>query len=122
MATTYYKVLNRRGCGPIEGRLRYSLPASRVFGDPKPGMWHTVVGDLRMCSNGLHIVTAANIEHWLGTRSPASRFRGRRLFVVELPKGVERRRDKLKHCVRTLRLVREIKRGSPEWIALGLAC
>lgn len=49
--TTYYKVLkNGRSCSG--GKMTWSLPK-----DGEPGRWHEVDGDLKQCSNGLHLTS-----------------------------------------------------------------
>jgi hypothetical protein len=113
----YYKVLTEKGQGPFS-MATFSLPylhtiyPSRVIA----GQWHTVVGELQQCQNGLHVTTPKSIFSWY------RRGRGYRVFAVGLPPQVERARtnDRTKAVFRTIRLTREVMPGSPEWLLLGL--
>ncbi len=116
----YYKVLKQNGSPRVQGGPRWSLPGRYKrrrggFSELRVGLWHTVVGDLVPCKNGLHIVTAAYVKHWHEPKC--------RVFEVELPKGVEKKRHgrqgNRKIIVRTARLIREVQKGSPEWVAFG---
>ncbi len=62
-----FKVLNADGSA-IYGRGSWPLPD----GD-RPGEWLESVGDVRLCSNGLHFCTADHLMDWLGPR----------IFVIE---------------------------------------
>lgn len=51
----WYKVLDLDGKSCQGGTLTWSLPRQEKTGEWKPGKWHEVDGELRQCSNGLHL-------------------------------------------------------------------
>jgi hypothetical protein len=121
MTTKYYKALTHDGKGPFEKTTKFSLPTRRG-GVLKPGLWHTVVGPLKMCRNGIHVATTRSIRRWgPNTEHGYPAHLDRRVFQVEVLKGTQRIRGPYKICVRTMRVLREVHRESDEWIALGLA-
>ncbi len=115
----YYKVLRRTGVPLVKAKNgRWSLPTNH-----RPGLWHTVFGSIIACRNGLHLATRQSVGYWCrGYGHPNTN----RVFVAEVPKGTDKvckSKDsgkQTKIVVRTCRLVREVRRGSAEWITLGL--
>lgn len=113
----YYKILLANGKAPLSGA-QWSLPTRKPKWSPaKPGMWHTVPGPLKMCSNGLHLVSVPEqIRYWLRLEWGRTRTT-RRLFLAEVDGKATRSGygSSRKYLVRTARLVREIKKGTKEW-------
>ena len=93
---TFYKVTTRKGYAPhLPSEVpiyKWSLPSGG-----KPGDWHEVKGDIRTCSNGLHLTT--DPMRWLKP--------GYRIFVAEHSGMVGQARDD-KQAFQKVRLVREV--------------
>jgi len=96
MADDYVKVLvNGRSCHG--GDLDYSLPTQSEDGEWTPGDWHEVDGEIRVCTNGLHI-----------TNDPAAWWHpGAEAYGVEYEGDTDARGDD-KIAVRRLRLTRKL--------------
>ena len=86
----YYKVL-LDGKSFHGGEFEWSLPKNG-----KPGKWHSVVGDLRMCLHGFHLTD--NPQKWWN--------RDAKCYEVEYKDALQPNEDKI--CVRKVRLVKEL--------------
>ena len=86
----YYKVL-LDGKSFHGGGFEWSLPKNG-----KPGKWHSVVGDLRMCLHGFHLTD--NPQKWWD--------RNAKCYEVEYKDALQPNEDKI--CVRKVRLVKEL--------------
>ena len=86
----YYKVL-LDGKWFHGGDFQWSLPENG-----KPGKWHSVEGDLKMCERGFHLTD--NPQKWWD--------RNAKCYEDEYKDALEPQDDKI--CVRKVRLVREL--------------
>ena len=86
----YYKVL-LDGKSFHGGDFEWSLPENG-----KPGKWHSVKGDLKMCERGFHLTD--NPQKWWD--------RTAKCYEVEYKDALAPQDDKI--CVRKVRLVREL--------------
>ena len=86
----YYKVL-LDGKSFHGGGFEWSMPKNG-----KPGKWHSVKGDLKMCERGFHLTD--NPQNWWD--------RNAKCYEVEYKDALEPKDDKI--CVRKVRLVREL--------------
>lgn len=117
---TFYKWTTWNGEGPYSHSSRFGKAFQFDLPVKGPGKWHTVKGALRMCSNGFHFVSADSVRYWKPMMGSPS---CDRLFVVEVKSPYK---DRNKHAVkkafkgvcRSIRLAREIKKGSREWAKL----
>jgi hypothetical protein len=95
-----YKVLDEHGRSHGHGgasQMQWSLPKNG-----KPGDWHVVKGDVKLCGNGLHVTDRP--EHWYKD--------GCRVFEVEAEIVDTRFGDRESKAVaKRVRLVREIAIG-----------
>lgn len=106
----FYKILSSDGRAILANHEQYSLPRQIANWNGTvsfdSGLWHTVQGRLKPCINGLHLV-----------RTPRQVFAhmndGRRVFVAEAAGTVIKCEHK--YVARSVRLVREVLRGTPEW-------
>ena len=89
-AEKWYKVL-LNGESFHGGSMKWSLPDGNI-----PGEWHEVYGDLRFCSQGLHVTN--DPAHWFSL--------GARVYLTECEGLVKKEHDKA--CFRRVRLLREL--------------
>ena len=91
-----YKILES-GKSCHGGNLQWSLP------NGKPGNWHEVVGDLNMCSNGIHL-----------TDKPAKWFRWNcSIYEAKYEGEILWDKNESKYCARKVRLIKEVP--APDW-------
>lgn len=96
----WYKVTHPDGTALYKYKFRYHLPKNG-----RPGKWHIHTFHLFMCSSGFHVTQRPGC--WANSDS--------RLFRVEATgfrKGVP---SPKKMVCRSMRLVKEIKRGTVLW-------
>ena len=74
--------------------MTWSLPQGK-----RPGKWHRVTGELRICSNGLHVTNKPVI--WFDERC------GNEVYEVEI-RGERQDEGDDKLCVRSVRLLRRL--------------
>lgn len=97
MTEKLYKILEA-GKSCHGGNLAWSLPKGK-----KPGKWHSVEGDLKLCENGIHL-----------TDRPAAWFRWNcEIYEAEASGEVIWDRDSNKCVVRKARLLKKLP--SPTW-------
>lgn len=109
LGRVWYKTTRRDGT-PLYGhyKFRYNLPRGK-----RPGKWHVHEGCLSMCHSGFHVTQTP--KHW--------QILGMRLFKVEatgfdkpyIPWYVKHRKPEVKSVCRSIRFVKEIRRGSKTW-------
>lgn len=97
----FYKVLiDGKSCAG--GNMEWSLP-KKIKGKWKPGKWHTVNGNLKMCEWGLH-VTNKPYRYWYDV--------GCQVYEAEVRNIIDVR--KTKTLVRSARLIRKCNQRSWE--------